>query len=590
MPGLFPDTPRIRFGYEHDNCPRCGLALKVLKTHSRRVVTLHIGHFDAHESVMYCERCPGKASFGSRELAELVPEGCNFGYDVMVFAGRSLFQHLHTVAETAAGLAKRNVRVSESEIRELAARFIISLGIAHTEAAPRLRKHLGMNGGYILHLDSTCQKGSAHLMTGIDELSGMVLLNVKMTTENGDATAAFLRDMIDRFGMPAAVSCDMSAAILNAVKSTLIGVPVFICHFHFLRDLGKDLMADDYAVIRQRLRHHGPKADLQRLRRELRDRTEAYSKELDRLLAHIDNATVPPPELIASLPGDAVLGALVTSALEAENEGDGCGFPFDRPHWAFFRQMQMVLPAATALHDCMRLDTHTKRLYERAIKAMAPICADPELAAAADRMERKAQLFDGLRIAMRIAEPQARKGLNDDGRHLDIHTIESRVNDFRRNLLADEELMAQPGSDGMLKQLNKYWDRLFCDPIVLHTPNGERLVQPQRTNNILERFFRRLNRACRKRTGHQLTAKVLNKMLPDVPLIANLENDPYRRILLDGCTSLEQRLARIDRKLVSASLAEARKSGSGLARQTRAALRKRVAPLDIAICIIRKSA
>jgi len=590
MVSLFPDTPRLRFVYEQDSCPLCGGALKVLKTHCRKVATLHIGHFDAHETIMSCDRCPDKPSFRSRELAELVPEGCNFGYDVMVFAGRSLFQGLHTVAETAFELAKRNVQVSESEIRELAARFVISLGIAHAEAAPRLRKHLGTNGGYILHLDSTCQKGSAHLMTGIDELSGMVLLNAKMATENGGATAKFLENLTTRFGMPAAVSCDMSSAILNAVESILIGVPIFICHFHFLRDLGKDLMADDYAVIRERLSHHGPKAELKRLRRELRDRTEAHSKELDCLLGHIENGTAPPPGLIASLPGDAVLGAFVTSALEAEKQGDGCSFPFDRPHLAFYRQIQAVLPAAATLRDCERFDAHTQRLYERAIKAMSPVCADRKLTAAADRIECKAKVFDNLRIAMRIAEPQAHKGLNDDGHDLDIHTIESRVNDFRHTLLADQQLMAQPGYSAMLEQLDKYWDRLFCDPIVLNTPTGERLVQPQRTNNILERFFRRLNRACRKRTGHQLTAKVLNKMLPDVPLIANLENTPYCRILLDGCETLEQRFARIDRKLVSSSLEHARKTGSGLSRKTRAALRRRPAPIQIALHILKNTA
>jgi len=590
MVNLFPDTPRIRFVYEHDCCPRCGGALKVLKTHSRKVATLHIGHFDAHETIMSCGRCSDKPSFRSRELSELVPEGCNFGYDVMVFAGRSLFQRLCTVAETAVELAKRSVLISESEIRELAARFVISLGIAHAEAAPQLRKHLGMNGGYILHLDSTCQKGSAHLMTGIDELSGMVLLNAKMASENGDATAKFLRNLTARLGMPTAVSCDMSAAILNAVENTLVGVPIFICHFHFLRDLGKDLMADDYAVIRERLSHHGPKAELKRLHRELRERTEAHCKELDCLLGHIEKGTAPPPELVASLPGDAVLGALVTSAIEAEKQGDGCGFPFDRPHLAFYRQIQAVLPAAATLRDCERFDSNTERLYDRAIKAMRPVCADRQLIAAADRMEREARVFDDLRSAMRIAEPKTHKGLNDDGHDLDIHTIESRVNDFRSTLLDDEELMEKPGYSAMLEQLDKYWGRLFCDPIVLDTPTGKRLVQPQRTNNILERFFRRLNRACRKRTGHQLTAKVLNSMLPDVPLIANLENTTYCRILLDGCQTLERRLARIDRKLVTSSLKEARKTASGLSRNTRAALRRRPAPIEIALLILRQTA
>lgn len=587
---MFTEAPRIRFVCELDRCPRCGGALNVLKSRVRKVATLHIGHFLAHETVLFCKHCSERPSFRSRELSDLVPEGCNFGYDVMVFAGRSLFQQLRTVGQTVCELAKRNVRISESEVRELAARFVIGLAAAHAEAAPRLRNRLGTNGGYILHLDSTCQKGSAHLMTGVDELSGMVLLNARMPTENSDATADFLSDLADRYGEPVAVACDMSAAILNAIKNTLDGVPVFICHFHFLRDLGKDLMAEDYALIRRRLALHGPKAELKRLARELRACTHDRGRQLEPLIKHIENGTEPGDELAASVPADVVLAALITSALEAENRGDGCGFPFDRPHLAFFRQLQSVLPAASALRRCTSLDAPTRKLYDRAIKAMQPVCDDAELAAAADRLERAAAVFDDLRVALRIAEPQSAKGLNDDGRQIDIHTIESRVEHFRASLLADPQRRALPGIDAMLDQLDKYWHRLFADPVVLQTPDGERIVQPQRTNNILERFFRGLNRACRKRSGNRLTAAVLDNMLPDVPLVANLDNPDYVQLLLDGCEDLAQRLAKVDRRTVTASLIQARKSPTGLSRKTRRILRKRSLPLKIAACILRKTA
>jgi hypothetical protein len=556
----------------------------------RKVATLHIGHFLAHETVLFCKHCSDRPSFRSRELADLVPDGCNFGYDVMVFAGRSLFQQLRTVAQTVRELAKRNVRISESEVRELATRFVIGLAAAHAEAAPRLRSHLGTNGGYILHLDSTCQKGSAHLMTGVDELSGMVLLNARMPTENGDATADFLRDMVDRYGAPIAVACDMSPAILNAIGKTLDRVPVFICHFHFLRDLGKDLMAEDYTLIRERLAHHGPKAELRRLSRQLRDRTHDRGSQLGTLIEHLQNGTEPTDELVASVPADVLLAALTASALEAERQGDGCGFPFDRPHLAFFRQLQSVLSAASALRKWAALDAPTRKLYDRAIKAMQPVCDDPELTAAAERIERAAAVFDDLRVAMRIAEPRSAKGLNDDGRQDDMHSIEARVERFRANLSADPQRRALTGIDAMLAQIDKYWHRLFADPLIVQTPHGQHTVQPQRTNNILERFFRGLNRACRKRSGNRLTAAVLDNMLPDVPLVANLDNPAYVELLLDRCEDLAQRLARVDRRLVTASLTQARKPPSGLSRRTRSSLRNRSIPLQIALCILRKTA
>jgi len=42
------------------------------------------------------------------------------------------------------------------------------------------------------------------------------------------------------------------------------GIPDFICHFHFLRDLGKDLLASDYDLLRQRLRKYGLFRDFRR--------------------------------------------------------------------------------------------------------------------------------------------------------------------------------------------------------------------------------------------------------------------------------------------------------------------------------------
>ena len=42
----------------------------------------------------------------------------------------------------------------------------------------------------------------------------------------------------------------------------------------------------------------------------------------------------------------------------------------------------------------------------------------------------------------------------------------------------------------MTEQIDKYWEKLFADPITVTSSSGEVTIQPQRTNNIFERFFR----------------------------------------------------------------------------------------------------
>ncbi len=586
---LFPAPPQLHFRYEQDSCPHCGTVLKVQKTQTRHPYTLHLGQFVAHETALYCPRCPDSPVFLSGELAALVGPGRTFGYDIMVYAGEKIFRRCRTIDETVAALVKRNVTISPSEVRELAGRFIVSLGIAHAGASRRIRKHLRAAGGYILHLDSTCKGSSAHLLTGIDELSGLVLLNAKVTSESSDQLCAYLRTLVKRFGPPVAVSCDMSKGILAAVGEVLDGTPVFICHFHFLRDLGKDLMEPDYATIRKRLRHHGPKAGLRRLQRELREVVHTNAEQLEGLLQAVQE-----PEQLAtpvrSVPYAAVLGAFVASVLEAEHQGDGCGFPFDRPHLLFFRQAQTVLTATRALLDSAGLEPQDRKLFKRLVNVLQPMCSDPCLAAAADALEHKAKVFDRFRNAMRIAEPGARKGLNDDGHDLPIGTIERNVRRFCEQLRADSALMGRDEFRAMLEQIDTYHGMLFADPIQVQTPRGTRTIQPQRTNNILERFFRRLNRQGRKRTGQQPAEAFLNHMLPDTPLVANLDNPRYVELLLDGCKSLVECLSRVDQKLVNATMVELHKSQTGLKRRMRARLRRRPAPLQIALFILKNAA
>ena len=76
------------------------------------------------------------------------------------------------------------------------------------------------------------------------------------------------------------------------------------------------------------------------------------------------------------------------------------------------------------------------------------------------------------------------------------------------------------------------------------------LVQPQRTNNILERFFRKLMRGYRKRNGFESVDRILKTMLPDTPLTMNLKNREYMKILLAGRDTLEQRFADVDAKQI----------------------------------------
>ena len=576
----------LRFHPQLERCPRCGAVLKARKTVERHPYTLHIGHFTAHETVLGCGCVKATRTFRSGELAGLVAPGRTFGFDVMVHAGEAVLRRNLTARDTVAELARMNVTISESEVRELVARFAVSLGVAHAEAAPRLRTHMGQAGGYVLHLDSTCKGSSAHLMTGLDELSGFVLLNASIPSESEPEVSAFLRTVVERFGVPLAVSCDMSKGILKAVAEVLPKtVPLFICHFHFLRDLGKDLLAEPYATVRDRLRHHGPKAGLRRLQRGLREVVRSHSRELGQLVrAAMAPAGKQGP--LPPLPHDALLGALVTSLLDSEHRGGGYGFPFDRPHLQFFRQAQIVRIAVRGILGAVTMQPAHRKLFALLAALLEPLCTDSVLLQAAQDTEARAREFDRLRAALRLAEADTHQGLNDDGAEVPTAVLREQVERFCQSMGGNAALMNRKEFKAMLGQIDRHRDKLFADPIQVQTPNGPRTIQPQRTNNILERFFRRIGSQVRKRTGQQPGEAFLDRLLPDFPLVANLDNPRYLDLLLDGCASLTERLSRLDQDTVDSTLARLRSPSTGISRPIRSRLREAEAPLRIALYIL----
>ena len=116
---------------------------------------------------------------------------------------------------------------------------------------------------------------------------------------------------------------------------------------------------------------------------------------------------------------------------------------------------------------------------------------DPELQHSVSLLQKKGADFNLLREAMRIALPEGKYGLNDDGEESDMATIKKTVSKFveRDEIKNSADISYQK----MYKQIKKYWDKLFADPIDVILPSGEKIkIYPQRTNNLLERFFRDL--------------------------------------------------------------------------------------------------
>jgi hypothetical protein len=544
---LFAQPPLIDFTAPPTLSQPTADPLRVLKTRTRKVITLPIGAWIARETIW---RDPATDQvYGSAALRRLVAPGCAFGYDVVVFVGKAMFCQQRRAPEIVEQLKSRNVHLSARGVGYLAKKFVVYLALAHRQSAPCLKKLMRDNGGYILHLDGTCEGGGPMLMSSLDSISEIVLGNVKVPSEKTQEIIPFLEEIKSRYGVPLASVHDMGAGILAAVKEVFPGILDFICHFHFLRDLGKDLMEEDYDAIRKRLRQHALTEKLLHQARQFKAAIDQQPSSVDSFCHSVQAGSLPTEE-VERFPLLCAY-SLIQWVLEGKTHGDGYGFPFDRPQVEFAKRLRLAAKELESIKEIhLRGQWRDNLPLFKLSCQLKKVSADKTLEKRIEAIEVKIQVFDQLRQAMRLAQVGGSTGLNSGGDPLPMGPIQKAVRAFRKRIISRSDYQSTSHWKTLIGQLDKYWEKLFADPITVHTPNGPVLIQPQRTNNILERFFRDFRRGARRRSGHNSINKFLQTMIADTPLVRNLDNSGYLKVLLNGEPTLEACFAKIDAQTV----------------------------------------
>ncbi len=537
---LFSRIPVVRFVPERKVC-HCQEQLIVRKTRRKTVLSM-AGPFVAHETLLHCPSC--SITFGSDALLQLVPKWCNVGYDVLVYVGRALFQRYRTIQEVSAELYSLNVQLSNSEISYLGYKFIMYLAACHQKAIPKIRQSMRLLGGYVLHLDATHDGNAPALMTGMDSLSEIVLGNVKIPSEHADHIVPFLQRLQKDFGTPQACVHDMGRGICKAVSVVFPGTPDFVCHFHFLRDIGKDFLEPAYSSLRTCLRQHKTSSRLHALAREIKQRLSGEDSDPEVLAKALLSGELPENSTLLPL---AFAYSMSLWMLQGKYSGDGYGFPFDRPLLVFAERLlegqQHLLKLLACCHD---MDTTEKQAVIKLVRIVSDTIDDTLLQQGVKEMQWRCQIFDNLRKAMRIALPDGKNGLNDDGTDRAISTICAAVQRFRSKLDNNKKWTSDKLCRKMAKQIDKWNEKLFADPIEVDTPKGKVTIYPQRTNNMLEQFFRGIRRGQRRKTGNNSIRPMLQTMLADAPLVKNLDSDEYMKMFLDGKPNLEELFAEME--------------------------------------------
>ena len=490
---------------------------------------------------------PRPLSFHSERYQEtpraLVAGFSNVGWDILVFIGQSLYQGHRTTDWVRRELHDRNVWLSPSEIEYLGRKFITCLTFAHRQATPRIDQAMRRRGGYILHLEVTHEDDAPALMSGVDGLSRVVLANVKIPSKHSDHIARFLRQLKQDYGDPIACVHDMGIGICKAVHLVFPGARDFVCHFHFLRDVGKDLLDPAYGRMRKVLQGHAAAVTLSSLVREASQHIATLCVDGRQLASAIEDVGF--FEEMGQMPL-LLTYQLALWCLQGKKCGDGLGFPFDRPLLEFAARVSTLNSCLSGFQSWPPdKDRIGRRLFSELSLKVRDIAEDRAFCRTLEELRWRSRLFDDLREKMRIAAGRS-SGLDDDGTDNVMISMRKGVQQFRSRLdiernLADDELCRKVAA-----QIDKFSDKLFADPLVVNTPATKLTIYPQRTDNILEQFIRGLRRNRRRKTGCNSMGRVPPTMLVDIPLVKNLDNSEYMQTLLGGKENLEGLLAEFE--------------------------------------------
>lgn len=548
---------------ETDSCPRCAGPTRVLKSAERNVVTLAHGSFVAREVLRACKagcREPSgrQAVRRSQALARLVPPRGVYGYDLEVHVGLERHVRHQQREEVRSDLIReQDVAPSTGQESLLAARFVRHLEALHCKRAPQLAEAMRKDGGYPMHIDATGEDGRGTTLVVYNGWRQWVLGAWKLSTERADLVLPRLRQTALAFGRPCAIMRDLGRAMIQSaeelVREMKWDIPVLGCHTHLLGDVGKDLMKAPYDQLRDLIRRHGLSAQLRALARGI---GRPLSAQLPKLRDNVESwaRSAAGHALPTGADGAAFVRALAQWALDYAQEGDGLGFPFDRPYLDFYRRCRAIRCAADASLRKEAGDARGRRELNRLARALDPVLRDPAFPEAASTLARRAEIFDELRQALRLRSDgkTARATILSPARAAaELQDVRQAVERFSQDLrrCRPERGPAQDAReaiDVVLDHLDRHGGSLWGHAIQLPKEAGGGVRLVDRTNNAIESFFRRMKQGERRRSGRKVLTYDFERLPAGAALVANLARPDYVEILCGSLDRLPEAFAEID--------------------------------------------
>jgi hypothetical protein len=272
---------------------------------------------------------------------------------------------------------------------------------------------MAVRGGYILHIDGTCEEASRVLLVCMDSLSMQVLESRKIESENHDQVRDVLREVRRDWGRPLAIVHDLRRALITAAGEVFGGVAQFVCHFHLAADVGKDILSPHVDRLRRVLRRTKVRAKLRQLVRSLKRFAicEDSGDHIVNVLLSL-HTSKDLREHCTTESAKGVVHALACWILAFAQDGEGYGFPFDLPQLDFYNRIvhvhQMLDAAGPLEGNTRRSPLRELNQLWRILDVVVNGDESVELRQIVADTKRDRRVFERFRSVLRIC-PQGRQ-------------------------------------------------------------------------------------------------------------------------------------------------------------------------------------
>lgn len=489
------------------------------------MITLH-GSYPVRITIWHCKNHPEPIVYKPPALRAFTYEGFTYGIDIMVAVGL-LRWGLNLERKTIRALFKRrDIPISTGTVSHLSEDFLVLFKILHEKHYPAMRKIFERNGGAVLHIDCTEETEGKVVLTVKEGTTGITVMAELLPGEKMEHIVPILEDYRRHFDPPVAVVRDMGDAIKKSVEKVFPGVPHQICHYHFLLNLGKKVMATLHSSLKDKVAKKKLVPRLNALRRDVHDTLCSIGK----------------PDA-----GPCIkTGERYWVHLAIDDITDGlrtrCKPPF-------------LLPCLEGVGRCRKVSGQAKRIisnnvshnrYVKEVMALDDILKsvikDEGILREYSKLKRVNGWIDEVRESMRLS-----REFCQDTHPLDEKKMDTIKKDIQKTLAWIEKQGIEIGgdytvlADKIIKDFTRHWDELF---VSVKKVSGK-VPRIRRDNNIEERGHRLCRMQIRKRTGNGRTTRDMEKFGSLMAIFSNLFNETYMGDMLTTVDDLVAEFSRI---------------------------------------------